>query len=153
MSGKGEKQMADVIIIAVIGSALAGVVWKKVRNHKEGKSGCGCGCSGCSLKGTCQKETVWQIKFYGTVCIIIDRKCGGIRGGLRSRSHTSGLHRFYIKKSNCLPQAGIHILLAVKGIWIISQDFGQWQNSHKKCTKRFTFWHIVQSSRNNFILL
>ncbi|MCI9046521.1 MAG: FeoB-associated Cys-rich membrane protein [Hungatella sp.] len=41
--------MADLIIAALIATAMAAVIWKKIKDHKEGKSGCGCGCSGsCS---------------------------------------------------------------------------------------------------------
>ena len=44
--------MIDIVIVALIGTAMAGVIWKKVKDHKEGKSGCGCefggGCSSCS---------------------------------------------------------------------------------------------------------
>ena len=41
--------MIDIVIVALIGTAMAGVIWKKVKDHKEGKSGCGCGCGGgCS---------------------------------------------------------------------------------------------------------
>lgn len=38
--------MADIIIVTIVGAALAAVIWKKVKDHKAGKSGCGCGCSG-----------------------------------------------------------------------------------------------------------
>ncbi len=41
--------MADLIIAALIATAMAAVIWKKIKDHKEEKSGCGCGCSGsCS---------------------------------------------------------------------------------------------------------
>ncbi|MCI8886681.1 MAG: FeoB-associated Cys-rich membrane protein [Hungatella sp.] len=49
--------MIDGIIVIIVAAAISGVVWKKVKDHKEGKSGCGCGCGcrGCVSKGTCQK--------------------------------------------------------------------------------------------------
>lgn len=40
--------LIDWIIGLVIGGAVVGIVVKKVRDKKAGKSGCGCGCSGCS---------------------------------------------------------------------------------------------------------
>ena len=48
--------MIDIVIVALIGTAMAGVIWKKVKDHKEGKSGCGCGCGcggGCSSCSSC----------------------------------------------------------------------------------------------------
>lgn len=45
--------MIDWIIGAVVVAAVAAVIVKKVKDHKAGKSGCGCGCSGCSSKGKC----------------------------------------------------------------------------------------------------
>ena len=50
-----EAHMIDGIIVIIVAAAISGVVWKKVKDHKEGKSGCGCGCRGCVSKGTCQK--------------------------------------------------------------------------------------------------
>ena len=44
--------MADLIIAALIATAMAAVIWKKIKDHKEGKSGCGCSgsCSNCSSR-------------------------------------------------------------------------------------------------------
>lgn len=40
--------MIDIAIVAVIGVCLAGILWKKVKDYKSGKGGCGCGdCAGC----------------------------------------------------------------------------------------------------------
>ncbi len=40
--------MADIAIVAIIGTAMAAVIWKKVKAYRKGDSGCGCNCSGCS---------------------------------------------------------------------------------------------------------
>lgn len=45
--------MIDWIIGAVVVAAVAAVIVKKVKDYKAGKTGCGCGCSGCSSKGKC----------------------------------------------------------------------------------------------------
>lgn len=48
--------MIDMVIVVLVGTAVAGILWKKAKEHKEGKSGCGCGCcGGCESKGACQK--------------------------------------------------------------------------------------------------
>lgn len=48
--------MVDLIIVTVIAGAVAGIVWKKIKDNKEGKGGCSCGnCGGCSSKGMCHK--------------------------------------------------------------------------------------------------
>lgn len=49
-------KMVDFIIVTVIAGAVAGIVWKKIKDNKEGKGGCSCGnCGGCSSKGMCHK--------------------------------------------------------------------------------------------------
>ncbi|MFR5602041.1 MAG: FeoB-associated Cys-rich membrane protein [Lachnospiraceae bacterium] len=42
--------MIDWILGLLIVAAVALVVWKKVKDGREGKPGCGCGCSGCTSK-------------------------------------------------------------------------------------------------------
>ncbi|MDO5408320.1 MAG: FeoB-associated Cys-rich membrane protein [Eubacteriales bacterium] len=39
--------MIDWIIGIIIVAAAAAVVGKKVKDAREGKPGCGCGCAGC----------------------------------------------------------------------------------------------------------
>ncbi len=48
-----EYHMIDIVIVALIGTALAAVIWKKVKDRKEGKSGCGCGCGGGCSSSSC----------------------------------------------------------------------------------------------------
>ncbi len=45
--------IAVLVILAVI-SAL--IVWRIIKNKKEGKSSCGCGCSNCPMSGECRKK-------------------------------------------------------------------------------------------------
>lgn len=40
--------MTDLVIILAVGGAVAAIVYKKIKDAKAGKSGCGCGCPGCS---------------------------------------------------------------------------------------------------------
>lgn len=41
-----------LVVLLVIGGAIATVV----KNKRSGKSGCGCGCANCALKGQCHRE-------------------------------------------------------------------------------------------------
>jgi len=54
-----EYVMADVVIVGIIGTALAGVFWKKRKDHGSGNGGCGCsgcgGCGNCPSKGACHQ--------------------------------------------------------------------------------------------------
>ncbi len=43
--------MADLVILVGVAGAVAAIVWKKVKDMKAGKSGCGCGCLGCPGRG------------------------------------------------------------------------------------------------------
>ena len=46
--------MADIVIVAAVGAAVAGILWKKVKDYQSGKGGCSCGgCSGCGGHGAC----------------------------------------------------------------------------------------------------
>ncbi len=40
--------MANLVIGVIVFAAVAGVVWKKVKDARAGKPGCGCGCAGCN---------------------------------------------------------------------------------------------------------
>lgn len=50
---KRGRDMIDWIIGIVIAAAVISVIVKKVKDAKAGKSGCGCGCSGCASKDQC----------------------------------------------------------------------------------------------------
>lgn len=48
--------MADLVIVIMIAGAVAAIIRKQIRDRKEGKTGCGCGCSGCAGCGHCGPE-------------------------------------------------------------------------------------------------
>ena len=39
----------DIVIIVALGAAVALIVRRMVRNRRQGKGGCSCGCSGCTM--------------------------------------------------------------------------------------------------------
>lgn len=43
----------DYIIIAAAVAAVVGVIIKSIRDKKNGKTGCGCGCESCPSRGAC----------------------------------------------------------------------------------------------------
>ena len=43
----------DIIIIVLAVAAVVAVVAHSIWKKKNGKSGCGCGCSGCPSAGAC----------------------------------------------------------------------------------------------------
>lgn len=45
-----------ILVLAVVAAIVAVVVRGMVRRKKAGKSGCGCGCSGCPSKGICHPD-------------------------------------------------------------------------------------------------
>lgn len=48
---------APTIIIAVIIAAIfIAIVVTGIRNKKNGKSSCSCGCGGCAMKESCHKN-------------------------------------------------------------------------------------------------
>ena len=49
----------DYILIGGLAAVLVGIVVGLIKRKKEGKNGCGCGCSSCPSAGNCpsvQKE-------------------------------------------------------------------------------------------------
>lgn len=53
----------DYIIITAAVAAVVGVIIKSIRDKKNGKTGCGCGCESCPSRGACagssaRKETL-----------------------------------------------------------------------------------------------
>ncbi len=47
----------DWVIIGVLVLAMTGIIVYLVRQKKNGKSGCGCGCQNCPSKGKCHGTT------------------------------------------------------------------------------------------------
>ncbi|MGN1408960.1 MAG: FeoB-associated Cys-rich membrane protein [Eubacteriales bacterium] len=50
------ENIANIIICAVLIAIVAGIIVNMVRNKKNGKSSCGCGCSTCQLNGSCHTK-------------------------------------------------------------------------------------------------
>ncbi len=47
--------MVNLLIVAVLALVVGGILWKMASDRRKGKSGCGCGCSGCAMKDSCHK--------------------------------------------------------------------------------------------------
>ena len=45
----------DILLIAVISAAFIAAVTVCIRNKKQGKGSCGCGCEHCAMHGKCHK--------------------------------------------------------------------------------------------------
>lgn len=45
-----------LVVLAIVVAIFAAIVVKGIKNKKEGKSSCSCGCSGCANKDYCHKE-------------------------------------------------------------------------------------------------
>ena len=48
---------ATIAVTAVLAVIVGLVVFKMVKDKKNGRSGCGCGCSGCAMKDKCHPNT------------------------------------------------------------------------------------------------
>lgn len=51
-----KQNLSTIIVCMVLIAAVSGVIIKMVRDKKEGKSSCGCGCQGCAMYGSCHKK-------------------------------------------------------------------------------------------------
>lgn len=45
-----------IIIASLIAIAVIAIIARGIINKKNGKSGCGCGCSGCAMKDKCHSK-------------------------------------------------------------------------------------------------
>ncbi len=50
------QNLGTIIVLAVLLAVLALIVKKMVKNKREGKTSCGCGCEGCALKDKCHTK-------------------------------------------------------------------------------------------------
>ena len=44
-----------LLVGGVLALVVLAIVLRLIRNKKEGKSSCGCGCEGCALRDRCHK--------------------------------------------------------------------------------------------------
>ncbi len=47
------ENLSTLIIAAVLIAVIICVIVRMLRDQKQGKSSCGCGCSGCAMNGAC----------------------------------------------------------------------------------------------------
>lgn len=47
------QNISTIIICIVLAGAVAGIIIKMIKNKKNGKSSCGCGCSNCAMSEVC----------------------------------------------------------------------------------------------------
>lgn len=45
-----------ILICIVVFGAIALAAYKLIKDKREGKSSCGCGCSTCPMSGKCHEE-------------------------------------------------------------------------------------------------
>ncbi|MGN0518922.1 MAG: FeoB-associated Cys-rich membrane protein [Acutalibacteraceae bacterium] len=45
--------LATIIISVILVITVALVIRKMIKDKRQGKSSCGCGCANCALKGQC----------------------------------------------------------------------------------------------------
>ncbi len=50
------QNLANIIIGAAVFAILAAVAVKLIKDHKNHKSSCGCGCEGCPSSGMCHHD-------------------------------------------------------------------------------------------------
>ena len=50
------ENIATILICAALIAIVAAIIGSMLRNKKQGKSSCGCGCAGCPMNGSCHSE-------------------------------------------------------------------------------------------------
>lgn len=50
------ENIATIIVCAVLIVIVAAIIASMIRNKKQGKSACGCGCSSCPMGGSCHSK-------------------------------------------------------------------------------------------------
>ena len=56
MIGWLKTNLATILISALLIAAVAFVIIKMIRDRKNGKSACSCGCADCPMKDRCGKK-------------------------------------------------------------------------------------------------
>lgn len=51
-----EANLGTILVCAVLAAVVVLVICHMVRQKKQGKSGCGCGCADCAAHGSCHPE-------------------------------------------------------------------------------------------------
>lgn len=50
------ENIATIIILLILISAVVAITANLIKNRKKGKSSCGCGCENCPMSGSCHSE-------------------------------------------------------------------------------------------------
>ena len=50
------QNLGTIVISLVLGVIVVLVIAKMVRDKKNGKSSCGCGCANCAMRGSCHSS-------------------------------------------------------------------------------------------------
>ncbi len=50
------ENIATILICAALIAIVAAIIGSMLRNKKQGKSSCGCGCADCPMNGSCHSE-------------------------------------------------------------------------------------------------
>ena len=51
-----QANLATLIISMLLLAVVTAIILRLIRNKRQGKSSCGCGCEGCSQCGGCQSR-------------------------------------------------------------------------------------------------
>lgn len=46
---------ATILVAAVVLAVLCAIVYKMIRDKRQGKVSCSCGCGGCPMRDACHK--------------------------------------------------------------------------------------------------
>jgi len=52
------ENLATIVISGILILICYAIIAQQIKNKKNGKSSCGCGCSGCAMSSICHKKTV-----------------------------------------------------------------------------------------------
>lgn len=50
------ENLATIIVSLILIALVATVIVKLIKDKKNGKSSCGCGCANCAMNGKCHKS-------------------------------------------------------------------------------------------------
>ncbi len=51
-----QNNIGTVIVCAIVAIMFVSIAVKLIRDKKQGKAGCSCGCSGCAMKDSCHSK-------------------------------------------------------------------------------------------------
>lgn len=50
------ENLATILIGGILFLICCAIIGQQIKNKKEGKTSCSCGCNGCSMSSICHKE-------------------------------------------------------------------------------------------------